>query len=185
MIAAMLAAAWVAGARAEPPPLPPPPSEAPVTRKPPPVEWPRQPAEARPNAIITSPAWVRLPTPAEVRLVFPKAAWDAQLDGRAVIECKVSSSGHLFACVVLNEAPMGKGFGDAALRLSKIFLMRPYTRDGVPVAGGRLRVPLVMPLPNEPPPPKHAEPPRSRGSDLPAHPIAGDIPPEAVDQRPR
>src|SRR6185437_2281900 len=56
------------------------------------------------------------------------------------------------------ETPKGIGFGKATLALSRGFLMRPQTRDGVPVSGGQVNIPIAFRLPvgepyQEPPPP--------------------------------
>ena len=39
------------------------------------------------------------------------------------------------------------GFGDAAMKLSKLFKMRPQTKDGQPVDGGTVRIPIAFRLP--------------------------------------
>lgn len=45
-------------------------------------------------------------------------------------------------CMVDQEAPSGLGFGQAALRLMPRFKMQPTTRDGSPVEGGVVRLPI-------------------------------------------
>jgi protein TonB len=49
-------------------------------------------------------------------------------------------------CVVLREAPSDEGFGEAALKLTPRFLMRPPTRNAVPVGGAIVRLPLSFRL---------------------------------------
>ena len=39
------------------------------------------------------------------------------------------------------------GFGEATLRMSKLFRMRPKTQDGAPVEGGSVRIPIRFNLP--------------------------------------
>ena len=39
------------------------------------------------------------------------------------------------------------GFGDAAMKMSKLFKMRPQTKDGQPVDGGTVRIPIRFTLP--------------------------------------
>ena len=36
------------------------------------------------------------------------------------------------------------GFGEAAISLSKMFKMRPQTRDGAPVGGASIVIPLTF-----------------------------------------
>jgi protein TonB len=48
---------------------------------------------------------------------------------------------------------MGAGFGDAALGLSSLFHMRPMTKDGRPVSGGTVRIPIMFRLPHPQAPP--------------------------------
>jgi protein TonB len=45
---------------------------------------------------------------------------------------------------VLRAAPQGEGFGEAALALTPLFRMKPMSRDGQPVAGGIVRVPIAF-----------------------------------------
>jgi len=48
---------------------------------------------------------------------------------------------------VVSEDPGDQDFGSAALRMSKLFKMKPMTRDGAPVAGGQVRIPIRFQLP--------------------------------------
>ena len=58
----------------------------------------------------------------------------------------VTAKGTLVNCDVVSESPENYGFGDAAIRLSKIFRMRPKTSDGAAVEGGTVRIPLAFRL---------------------------------------
>jgi periplasmic protein TonB len=51
-------------------------------------------------------------------------------------------------CRLLSETPTDTGFGAAALKLSERFQMKPMSRDGQPVAGGKVRIPFRFALPH-------------------------------------
>lgn len=97
--------------------------------------------------IITLPDWIRKPTVADLVRVYPAGAVQREIDGMAVTSCKVAVGGALTDCQVLEEAPAGVGFGKAALDLMPKFLMRPMTRDGQPVEGGTVRIPIRFSTP--------------------------------------
>jgi TonB family protein len=80
---------------------------------------------------------------------YPKAAAAANVEGDATIRCNVTDAGLLADCTVLQEAPAGQGFGEAALNLAQLFKMRPMTRNGVPVSGGKINIPIRFRLPKE------------------------------------
>ena len=52
--------------------------------------------------------------------------------------------GRLNQCVVLSEAPAGWGFGQAAVATAHNFWMKPMTRDGQPVSGSKINIPIVF-----------------------------------------
>jgi TonB family protein len=108
------------------------------------------PAPPRPS-VITMPDWLRRPTGADMARYYPKAAAAGRVEGRATIHCKVEASGVLTECVAMNESPPGQGFGDAAVGLAALFKMRPMTKDGVPVFGGQINIPIRFALPKLPP----------------------------------
>ena len=93
--------------------------------------------------VITNPDWVSGP----VQPYFPAAASRAHLSGRAKLECVVNAEGLLENCKVLAEAPAGYGFGYTALTMVGQFRMRPKTRDGQPVGGAIVVIPLDFQYP--------------------------------------
>jgi TonB family protein len=119
------------------------------------------PAPPRPS-IITNPDWFMKPTGDELMALYPKEAQANRVEGRAVIQCGVSARGLLMDCAVIREDPAGAGFGDAALRMSALFRMRPQTKDGVPVPSGVVNIPIRFSLP--PPAPPAGLPPPPPGS---------------------
>jgi TonB family protein len=98
-------------------------------------------------SLITNPDWIRRPSGSEIARYYPRAAAAAQIEGSAAISCKVSAAGFLVDCTVLDERPAGHEFGQAALALSTSFRMRPMLRDGAPVEGGTVRIPMQFKLP--------------------------------------
>jgi protein TonB len=67
--------------------------------------------------------------------------------GHVTLHCQVSVSGTL-DCSVASEEPSDQDFGSAALKISKLFKMRPMAKDGVPTAGGEINIPIRF----QPPP---------------------------------
>lgn len=80
---------------------------------------------------------LRGPTLAEVRREHPPAALSARQSGRAEISCEIGLDERLSDCRLLRETPAGMGFGEAALRSSGYFRVRPPSRGGEPQAGQR------------------------------------------------
>lgn len=78
---------------------------------------------------------------------YPDRAQRMSIEGSATISCTVNARGTLDSCSVTTETPAEAGFGEAAMKLSKLFKMRPQTKDGAPVDGGTVRIPLRFQLP--------------------------------------
>lgn len=93
-------------------------------------------------SVITSPDWLTRPGPNEFSRFYPQAALDQNASGAATLSCTVSASGSVVGCQVASETPKGLGFGDAAKKLAPYFKMRPQLRDGTPVDGASIRIPI-------------------------------------------
>ena len=97
-------------------------------------------------ATITNPDWLRKPTGDDVAQYYPPRAMDLGKEGKATIKCTVSAKGTVENCSVLSEEPDGLGFGGAALRMSKLFKMKPKTSDGQAVEGAEVTIPIAFKL---------------------------------------
>lgn len=89
---------------------------------------------------VTYPDWIRKPDFNSLMAVWPREG--VGMDGFARIKCQVGQGGVMQDCRVRSENPPGKGFGAAALLLAPTFLMKPGTRDGVPVYGLSVTIPV-------------------------------------------
>lgn len=110
------------------------------------IEGPTTPTEhlvAYPEpATITNPHWLRRPT--DLGRYYPRRALERGVEGQAVLNCLVSTTGAL-SCTVLSETPHDWGFGEAALRIARDHQMQPASRGGENVVGRyRMVVPFAL-----------------------------------------
>ncbi len=75
----------------------------------------------------TGPNWMRRPTTDERARAYPRAAARAKVDGQTRLNCLIGDDGRLSDCTVIEEAPPGMGFGEAALSLAPDFTVDPTT----------------------------------------------------------
>lgn len=92
---------------------------------------------------VLQPRWIRGPDPAKVLAIYPEAAIAAGVKtGLGVAECTIARDGSLTACKVAREDPQGLGFGLAAVSVAMVMRMSPWTEDGGPVDGGKIKLPV-------------------------------------------
>jgi TonB family protein len=93
------------------------------------------------GASITRPTWVAMPAITDFQASFPKAE-NGINNVRVVLACTVQSGGVLGGCSVDSENPPGQGFGQGALALASKFRVGPWSQDGQPTVGARLKLPI-------------------------------------------
>jgi TonB family protein len=107
-------------------------------------------APATPS-VVTQPEWLQLPNAADLEKYYPVEAAKNRVEGRSTIRCHVNAEGRLNDCEVESEEPVGAGFGASAVKLAvDLFKMAPKTKNGSPVAGGIVRIPIRFALPPSP-----------------------------------
>ena len=107
---------------------------------------PPTPTPPAPVHVVTSPDWLKLPDADAFSKYYPPTAMARSLGGTVTLACVVAANGQVRDCSVAAETPMGVGFGDAAKKLSAYFQIRPQTRDGQPVDGASVHIPIRFTL---------------------------------------
>ena len=77
------------------------------------------------------------------RAVMPDPAEQEAVSGQVELECIAPETGPLEQCRVIEEVPLGWGFGDAALNATDTIRIRPAIQGGQPVATA-MRIPFRL-----------------------------------------
>jgi hypothetical protein len=101
-------------------------------------------AERSSSDTIIWPGWAaRGPAASEFRRVYPEGAKADGLSGLVHLLCTVETA-LTFACDVERETPAGRGFGAAALELSRAFAVKADYPNAAPGAVVRLPIRFVL-----------------------------------------
>jgi hypothetical protein len=92
-------------------------------------------------AMVTKPAWAAMPAVEDFQASFPKSQ-NGVNDVRVVLGCTVEAGGALSGCTVAQETPSGQGYGEGALALASKFRLCPWSTDGAPTVGAKIRLPI-------------------------------------------
>lgn len=95
----------------------------------------------KPGFTAVTPKWTATPTAADFQATIPKHE-NGPNDIRVTLVCDVQAGGTLSGCVVDRETPAGQGFGEAVLALAPKFKVEPWSAEGQPVVGAKVRVPV-------------------------------------------
>lgn len=91
---------------------------------------------------IVTPSWAdRAPSAADMQRVYPQRALQEGVTGRVILLCTVEPSRKLDCMVDRDEQP-GYAFGEAALSVSQIFLVKSVEPGSPTAAGQKVRVPI-------------------------------------------
>jgi TonB family protein len=85
----------------------------------------------------------------EVSRIYPREAWSARQEGRAILCCLVTEDDGL-ACAAVAESPQGYGFGEAARIIASRFRLTPESAAQWRERNGAIRLPMAFRVPRQP-----------------------------------
>ena len=93
---------------------------------------------------IADPVWLSAPSLSELSRLYPaQANAKGVTAGTGAVDCTVAADGSLVDCQADGAGdPPNLGFSDAALKAVVGMRMSPWTDDGGPVDGARIRLPI-------------------------------------------
>lgn len=93
------------------------------------------------SATVTQPVWAEKPAIQDFQATFPKTQ-NGVNDVRVVLGCTIQPDGALGACTLTDENPAGQGYGAGALELAAKFKVTPWSADGSPTIGAKIKLPI-------------------------------------------
>jgi protein TonB len=107
----------------------------PVAAEPPPASPPAPPIPT----VLTGTVWTEQAHARDFARLYPRPARNANIGAYVTFDCLVASDGQLTGCTITREEPPGYGFDEATIVITQKFRVAPFTTDGIPTAGGRVR----------------------------------------------
>jgi hypothetical protein len=105
----------------------------------------RDPTQAAPRVEVDDPIWLQQLSPAGKAGLFPDAAAKAGVaTGTVGLNCTGKADGGLQDCFVTSEDPKGLGFGLAGVEAAMVMKANPWTMQGEPIDGARVRFSLTF-----------------------------------------
>jgi hypothetical protein len=98
--------------------------------------------------ILDAASWIRKPTAVDWATNFPRKAKGVADNARVVLSCRITAGNRVKDCRIVSEKPTGYGIGQAVLRMSSMFRVKPVEVDGRPQYDLRVRIPLAFVNPN-------------------------------------
>jgi protein TonB len=103
-------------------------------------------AEANPSPdpapFVAEDDWIHKPTAKETWRFYPEHAQRWEREGAVRLRCGVQDTGQVAGCVVVSDSRPGNHFGDAALKMSRLFLIKPRVINGAVVNGALVTIPV-------------------------------------------
>lgn len=97
-----------------------------------------------PAPLIAEDDWIYKPTAKEAWRFYPEHAARQLRGGEVRLRCAVEDTGRVSGCVVASDSRPGNHFGEAALKMSRLFVIRPRVIDGAVVNGALVIIPVVF-----------------------------------------
>jgi len=98
------------------------------------------------DAVVAFLRPTRSVTPDEMADAYPEGARRADLSGTTLVNCLIIDRGAVDDCRVVSENPPGWGFGEASVKLARLFRWQTVNRDGQSTIGHRKTTRITLTL---------------------------------------
>ena len=94
----------------------------------------------------TDVVYLRRPDARLFSSLYPDEARRKRLEGKGAVKCRVTETGMLGSCRVVEETPAGSGFGMATMALMSGVQIAPKTKSGQPTLDAKVVIPVTWKL---------------------------------------
>ena len=102
------------------------------------------------TAIEAPASWIREATTQDWADYFPRSAQSVTGRMEVVLSCLVTPRARVHSCRLIDERPRNFGIGSAVIAMSRVFRVRPPIVDGRPRYDVRVRIRMVLTVPETP-----------------------------------